>query len=120
MASDNAGRKFPSPPESDRAGGQPQKPQETPDGFTVSGEPRNLNAKGGAKTGTDLDRMPGGTKVDGSPGSAPSSDDALAGYGGLRERSRISSLKVVREGYAGEAATIPNVPITADPANEGG
>lgn len=88
---------------------------ESPDAFTPSGQPKNLNMKGGANTGTDLDSSGGAQRVDGRPGGAPNSREAVGQMGGLHDPRKISSLVV-----DAQSVTLPDVPITADPANEGG
>lgn len=122
MASDNEGRKFPKLAVSARAGGEPQTPDENPDGFSVSGTPRHLNDKGSSNPGRDVDRMTGTPEVDGTPGAAPSSDEALRAYGGLHNPKFSSTTVGASAGKDGRGSdvSLPQVPITADPANEGG
>ena len=98
----------------DGTDGRPNRPEESVTDFAPSGSPTHLTDKGRADTGGDFGQDQGVERVDGRPGGAPSAGAALGGYGGLSESRKISSM--VGEG----AATLPDVPITADPANEGG
>ena len=95
----------------DGTDGRPVAPSESPEGYAVSGTPQHLNDKGRANTGEELDSMTGAQEVDGRPGAAPSSKAALGATGGMNDPKRISSMR------GQGSATLPDVPITGDPAN---
>lgn len=94
--------------------GRPQPISETPLGFVPAGQPKSLTDAGAASAGGFPDA--GGPSNAESKGRmvGKSAEGALADMGGLTGARRISSIK-----DSGKA-TLPDVPITADPANEGG
>ena len=97
----------------DGTDGRPVEPSEDYGAFAVKGNPTHLTDKGAASTATPGTGGSGTQEVGGRPGGPPSPDEALRDMGGLHNPKKISSIR--SEG----GPTTPDLPLSADPANEG-
>ena len=97
-----------------RTDGRPHPVMDEPDAFTPSGAPKSLDHEAAANTGTSDPGAGKGNSGSGEFLKGLSADDSLRAMGGLHEPRKSSSM------IASGSAELPKVPITADPANEGG